>query len=209
MAFIYNIPQATDDPSISQGQFLGNFTALGAIAGNGNPSSNSLDSTAGFDWILLAAQANTPPIPANFQAGVIGMYSALSSITGVNELYINKTNQATVFQAPVTESILSTNSAPAALSQGWTYLPSGLILKWGTGTSITGQFTFNYLVSASIPAFTATISVQLQILYTPAGDSNKAISLRGVSATGFTGYISNRTTTGAGTSSFTYFAIGY
>lgn len=169
MAFIYNIPQATDDPSISQGQFLGNFTALGSIAGNGTASSNSLNSSAGFNWVLLA-QTVTPNVPANFQSGVIGLYSAPSPVTGVNELYINKTNQATVVQIPSTASILSTNSNPGLNSSGWTYLPSGILMKWGQFT-FTGGATniITFPASASIPAFNTCISVlvQLNSLFVP------------------------------------------
>ena len=138
MAYIYNIPQANDQISVSQGQILGNFIALGAIAGNGSNSSAALNNVAGFNWLYLPPQGATPPALSMFAAGNIGLYSAVNATTAKNELYINKTNQATVVQIPATASILSTASAPGVGATGWTYLPSGILMKWGTNAAPVG-----------------------------------------------------------------------
>lgn len=152
MPYLYNIPAPTDQLSISQGQIQGNFNALGAIAGNGNPSSNSLNAGSGFNWINLPGQAANPPAGASFPAGNIGLYAGPNATTGQNELYINKTNELTVTQIPATASILSITSAPASGSNGWSYLPSGLIMQWGTvvgpfpavGVWYTRNFNFTF-----------------------------------------------------------------
>src|SRR5262245_3975285 len=113
MAFLPLTPQPNDQQSVSQGDILNNFTILGAIAGNANASSASINPTSGFNWIYLPPNGATPPAGAAFTAGNIGLYSAANAISGQNELYINKRNQATVVQVPATASILSVNSAPA------------------------------------------------------------------------------------------------
>ena len=209
MAYLPNIPQSTDQLSISQGNILNNFTILGAIAGNANPSSDSINSTAGFNWILLPSQGAIPPSGAAFPAGNIGLYSATSTITTKNELYINKTNQATVVQIPSTASILSLVSAPTVFSSGWTYLPSGILLKWGGNITANGLLTVTFPASANIPAFTTCLTVLVTLEDGTAGDANRSIRLQNVTPIDFSVYGSFRTTTGAASSVFTYLAIGY
>lgn len=209
MAYLFNIPLATDQLSVSQGNILGNFTALGAIAGNANASSSSLNNLSGFNWLYLPPNGATPPAGAVFAAGNIGLYSAASAVSTQNELYINKRNQATVVQVPATASILSVNSAPALLSAGWTYLPSGLILKWAGNVVANGQTNIVFPAGANIPAFTTCITVIPQVADGGAGDVNRAIRLTAVGPLSFDVYASSRTAVGAAALNFTYFAIGY
>lgn len=209
MAFLPNIPQATDKLSVSQGNILNNFTILGAIAGNANPSSDSINASAGFNWILLPSQGAIPPAGSAFPSGVVALYSATDTVTSQNELYINKTNQATVVQIPATASILSVNSAPTVFSNGWSYLPSGILLKWGGNITANGLLTVNFPTGANIPAFTTCLTVLLTLEDGTAGDANRAIRLQNVNPTNFSVYGSFRTTTGAAASVFTYLAIGY
>ena len=63
MAFLWNIPQPTDQLSVSQGNILNNFTILGAIAGNSiiPNGSASLNNIAGFNFVNLANQGGTVP----------------------------------------------------------------------------------------------------------------------------------------------------
>lgn len=208
MAFLPLIPQGTDQLSVSQGDILNNFTILGAIAGNANASSGSLNVTSGFNWVYMPTNGVAiPPAGAAFPAGELGIYSATNGTTTKNELYINKTNQATVVQVPMTASIMSQNSAPAALSNGWTYLPSGILLKWGANQVVTGSQTINF--PAGSPPFTQCITVMLTVAQGGGADVNRAIRLVSVAPTGFTAYGSTRTSTGAAATTFTYLAIGY
>jgi len=213
MAYLPNIPQATDQLSVSQGNILNNFTILGAIAGNANPSSAAINSTAGFNWILLPSQGtapgNTPPTGSAFPASTVAMYSAINPVTAQNELYINKTNQATVVQISATASILSLVSAPIVFSSGWTYLPSGILLKWGGNITANGSLTVTFPASANIPAFTTCLTVLVTLEDGITGDADRSIRLQNVTPTDFSVYGSFRTTTGAASSVFTYLAIGY
>lgn len=206
MAFLPNIPQPTDQLSISQGNILNNFTILGAIAGNTNASSASINNTSGFNWLYLPPQGATPPAGAAFTAGNIGLYSATNSVTSINELYINKTNQVTVVQVPATASVLSTTSAPGNNSSGWSYLPSGVILKWGKFATVPGSNTVSFPVAATIPVFTECFQVIISTTGIAAADV--FVTLNSFTATTMTVYSTNRTSTSTAVSSFTYLAIG-
>jgi hypothetical protein len=169
MPFLPNIPQSTDQLSVSQGNILTNFSILGAIAGNTNPSSASINANSGFNWVYLPPQASNPPAGATFTAGNIGLYSSntINSITGQNELYINKRNQGTVVQIPATASVLSVTSAPALNSNGWTYLPSGILMKWGfvQMNNSGAPFSVTFAAGANIPVFQQVFNIQLTQSY--------------------------------------------
>ncbi len=150
MAFLPNIPQATDQLSVTQGNLLNNFNILGAIAGNTNASSASINSTSGFNWIYLPSNGAKPPAGAAFPSGSVGLYSA-ASLTGLNDLFINKTIYTSggniLAQIPATSAELQVT--------GYSYLPSGLLMKWSRPTSPgAGSNTVTFVTGADVPAFT-------------------------------------------------------
>jgi len=210
MAYIYNIPQPTDQLSVSQGQILGNFTALGAIAGNGSASSSALNSTSGFNWLYLPPQGSTPPAGALFTAGNVGLYSANDSVTGKNELYINKTNNSGVVQIAATESILgTTNPIPGSFGgTGWTMLPSGLKLVWGTDVGSNSGVKTVTLTGAQIFAHTI-LSVQTTIFGNSSSMVQALIRVQSIGANTFNVVVTNITSTAYDNSNFMYFCIGY
>lgn len=209
MAYKPDIPQATDQLNISQGDILGNFQALGAIAGNANNSSASINGTAGFNWLYLPPQGAKPPAGSSFAAGNVALYSANNNAgntaTNKNELFINKQDQATVVQIPATASSLSIVSAPAQGTPGWTLLPSGLIIQWGLGTAnglsgaITYPITFPNQVLATIVC----------TAYNSVADGDGFVRLNTQSQASFTVYASARTTVTNKNVAFNFMAIGY
>lgn len=129
MPYQNNIPLANDQLSKSQGDINGNFQILGAIGGIPGINNSSGINTApgaGFNYLYLSV-GNNPPAGSVF-ANNNALYS--SAVAGVNELFVNKNNLAGAVQIPFTKSILS-NTAPVPGLKGWTYLPSGIIMKWG------------------------------------------------------------------------------
>lgn len=182
MAFLPAIPQSTDIISVSQGNILNNFMILGAIAGNSNPASTSINATSGFNWVYLPPQGSTPPAGASFPSGNVGIYSALNSGSGQNELYINRTNPAsTVIQIPLTAYNNGSVSSSAAVS--WAYLPSGMLTISGRNITSSGTVTITFNSTgglASFPGFSSFIS---SIQLTPINPSASAISMRVVSYT--------------------------
>lgn len=209
MAFLPNIPQPTDQLATSQPDLLNNFGILGAIAGNANASSASINGTSGFNWLYLPPNGATPPSGSAFAAANVALYSAASTVSTQNELFIKKRNQATVVQVPATASVLSVNSGPNALAQGWTYLPSGILMKWAGGQTANGPTTITFPVSANIPAFTVCMNVFIVVTDPAAGDANQAVRLVSLNNLSFVAYGSARTTAGAAAANFGYLSIGY
>lgn len=213
MPYLPKIPKPTDQLSVSQGNMLNNFGILSAIAGNSNPSSSSLNIDSGFNFINFATQSSTPPDIADFQANVVGLYTYSNTITGQTELYVNKTNQATVKQIPITASVLSTTSAPALGSAGWTYLPSGILMKWGRTPAINASdpFPFLYPTGSNIPVFNTVFTVLITDIDANSGggapfDHVVTIQSGTMSATGFSLIYHN---TPPATTIVNYLAVGY
>lgn len=208
MAYNSLIPKSTDTLSLSQGDILANFTALGAIAGNTNPASGSLNATSGFNWVYLPSQGSTPPAGSAFPAGDVAMYSFVNATTTRKELYINKTTAAGVLtQIPATAAKVTASAAipGAATSRGWTYLPSGALMVWGDGYTTAGAGFIAVLYSSvtGFPGF--TISGTPLVTRFGAPGSSSAMILTAASITGFTTYATAPFTTGY---YFTWFAIG-
>lgn len=163
MAYLSNIPQPTDQLSVSQPQILANFTAIGTI----------LDPDTGT--VNFVKQLADPTLPAN----AIGLYSkdlpgapiaALPDVPeGGPEIYVNRTDGVNNFHIPITASFCNAN--------GYAYLPSGVLLKWGTSTATHGaDSSTSYCAGADIPIFAAVLSVQLVLIDGPAAN-NASISM--------------------------------
>lgn len=201
--FLPNIPQPTDIQSISQGNFLDNFTVLGAIAGNNNVGSNSINDTAGFNYINLAPQGGTIPVVGTNNA----LWSGTSTTTNQSEIYVKNTGVNTR-RVPSTASVLSNTATPTILSNGWAVLPSGILLKWGLFQGIPGSTTTTQTFPATdaggfaIPAFNFCFNVQLtpQLINSTTPPS---IILNTVATNTVTFYLS-----GTATINVAYFAIG-
>lgn len=85
--------------------------------------------------VTLPVQASSPV----FAAGDNGVYNL--ALSAVNEIYLHKQSAAGTKEIPMTASILSSNAAPAAYSNGYTWLPSGIYLAWGRPASLGGLVT--------------------------------------------------------------------
>jgi len=70
--------------------------------------------------VTLPDQGLPPVFPGN-DLGIYAQVPTAVPQTGVNELYIRKRNNVRV---PITAALLN--------GDGWAYLPSGLLIKWGT-----------------------------------------------------------------------------
>jgi hypothetical protein len=126
MAYKPNIPLATDKISQSQSDINANFTAIDTVVGI-NHSAFGTATEGKHKHVSFPVQAGAPA----FLAGEEGLYSILNATTGVNELYVHRQTVDAATDIPLTASALSYN-AKAACVNGWTYLPSGLLLKWGS-----------------------------------------------------------------------------
>ncbi len=141
-------------------------------------------------FIQFQVQSVTPP----FSGVENGLYSKVptSPTTGVREMFVRKSNGSTI---PFTASVLS-YSSPTVNTDGWTYLPSGLIIKWGVGAG-NGTVPIVFPVAANIPVFNIALSAMVTARATPT-----AICFQGLTPTG----MNVITTANIG---FNYVVIGY
>lgn len=211
------IPQATDQLSKSQGDILNNFGAIQTLIDYDHVDFSgavvaSISTSAGKHFrVTLPAQSPAP----TFAGGDVGFYNFLNTVSGINELYVNKLNVGSVnAQVPMTMSVLSTIASPTFVTgqNGWTYLPSGILLKWGLITpTLPNPAQVIFPVAASIPVFNNVLSVQLTpYVVSTIGDPNIAAMIVGIpNATGFFTWTSPRTTIGSQAIQILYLAIGW
>jgi len=205
------IPQPTDTLSQSQEDIFNNFTAI-----NGLIDVNHVDFSDGVNYGKHnVAEFPVQSVAPTFAAGEVGLYNLLPvspyPLTGVDEMFINKQNSAAAVQIPMTASILSTNSGPLAGSSGWTYLPSGILLKWGTvsGVVVNSPGTVTLPVATSIPVFNNIFTVFTTQYYTgsPTAMFGNTIAAGNYVPTGFSIYVTSVGSTGP--IAIAYLAIGY
>lgn len=207
MAYNPNIPQSTDALSQSQLDILNNFISIGSTFDVNHVDFNEGSDAGKHKWVTLPAQMSNPPI--TFGATEMALYSFVSPYNAsVNEIFINKTNQATVVQIPSTASLLSVSSNPGNNVFGWSYLPSGILLMWGNGNA-NGNTNITFPVAASIPTFTNVMSIQLSTYANSTSDTNTYVRLSAFTNLGFQCFGSARTSVATAACSFQYLAIGY
>lgn len=191
MAWQQNKPEATDQLSQSQTDLQGNFQALDtwiqvdhALPGSANSGKHNK--------VSFPVQSPAP----TFVAGQYGLYNFLDPITTTNQLYITYPDGSFV---PMTAAGLSTNP-------GWTYLPSGILVKWG-GASPTGEQTVNYPVAATVPVFTAVYHAQVTTLKNSTA-SNSIVSLKSFTTTSITLVATQQTALSGASGSCNYIVFG-
>jgi len=117
MAYNQNIPLATDALKVSQADILANFAELFTFFGVNHQNFGQVGE--GKHKFLQMPEQAVAPVTAVNEAG---LYSAVGAISAVTELVFRRENNG--ISIPFTEGVNAT--------QGWTRLPSGLIMKWNT-----------------------------------------------------------------------------
>lgn len=140
-----------------------------------------------------------------FAAGSNGLYNLNNVTTTKNELYVHKQTQAGTADIPFTASAMS-NLAFAACDDGWTYLPSGLLIKWGAQAANAAAVAVTPTVTSGGPNFQRVF----RVMVTPF-DSSGAVNFNCGQQTvaaapsgNFTAYCSNF----SGTTSIRYLVLG-
>lgn len=174
------VPQPGSSLGSTRNQILNNFSVIdAAFSVNHVPYNDGTGNQGKHAFIQFPVEAS---VPGGIIAGDVSLYNKQPAspfpLTGVNELFLVKSDGVT--QIPITASAQSTN--------GWSYLPSGVLMKWGTTTRINASEPFAYLypTSITIPAFQNVFMVQLTVVdnNTP---FNTVVTLQTgtVNATGF------------------------
>jgi hypothetical protein len=80
-----------------------------------------------------------------FGATETGLWNQLDPITGKNETFIHNNIFAGGYNVSMSSSVIS-NNPTATYLQGWTMLPSGILIHWGATAP------FNGLATITLPA---------------------------------------------------------
>jgi len=230
MPYTRNVPQAAQTIASSQNQILQNFETIqdwtnvdhvqitGAGGNEGKHAKVSL-----IQQPYVAGGNFTPAINAATGRGTLGIYAALNAANDPNSqsrmwAVIPIKNSNTTWVAaniPFTESSLL-NILQSGSINGYTYLPSGLIIKFGRfSTTIPDQNiktqAYTFSASSGGPFPTACIAVILSSIVTNTPDNCAALcQASNLTVNGFTGVFRGVTVTGTTQPrEFTYIAIGY
>jgi hypothetical protein len=158
MAYNNNIPQPNDDLSVSQPQILANFAEI-ATAFNLNHGPFNSGTEGKHAFVEMPNQNAAPPVTI---ANEVGLYCNTSAFTTQPELFLIKQLGSTVppnLRPPIAPNGYEISGSNYT-SPGWTRLPSGILLKWGTFSTNSGvPYVFD--VAATIPPFAVCYNVQL------------------------------------------------
>lgn len=194
MAYQSNIPQPTDRRNDSQLDLLNNFIALEATIQLNHGDINGADD--GKHKFVTFPQQAASPVTAGNDMDIVNKNSVR---TARSELWLVD-NIGVGNDFPFTASLKA--------DEGWCYIPSGQILKWGSrgAGGGAGVQTYTFPVGAAIPAFTNCRIVVL----TPweGGDADISINLSVITNLTFDVNMTNKAGTATKDFPFTYFAIG-
>lgn len=135
----------------------------------------------------------------------IALYALDSALTADGaELYVKREDSGDTWPITAARKVAGTSGS----DDGWTYLPSGILIKWGIVSTAGGDKSYTFQTGADYPAFTVAYRCFLTPVDSSSGDSDIAIRLKTFTTTGIAYYGSPRTTTGAKAMSFHWLAIG-
>jgi hypothetical protein len=141
MAYTANTPGATDIISQTQPLILANFQLLEPW-GNG--------------YGAFSLQSGAP----SFSANTDYIYMLAYATTSTNELWIHKQTTSGLSEIPFTASKMSNNNAVSS-EDGWSYLPSGLLIKWGIVPAAANPVAITPTITSGGPNFTHVFQVLL------------------------------------------------
>lgn len=196
MAYQANIPTASQRLADSQADLLGNFQAIKQLIDVNHDTFGS-PTEGKHKFVSFPDQVASPTVAAD----EVALFGRLSTLTNTSELCIRKESNGAVYEF----------TSAGATTNGWTRLPSGILLKWGGQAGVNGLTTITFPAGATIPAFTSNFMVSVTTSYnspTNDGPPNGFIRLVDWSTASFRIFASNRSSTGAQTLGLTYFAIG-
>lgn len=115
-----NVPQSSQTLSVTQPLIQGNFSTIdAAFKVDHVPYNLSNTGDQGkHNKVTFPVQGSAP----SFNLGEVGLYNLNYATTGRNELFVTNASGGS-FPMTATANALGTN--------GWSYLPSGIIIQWG------------------------------------------------------------------------------
>jgi hypothetical protein len=172
MAYNANIPQPTDAISDSQNDILDNFQSINTWVQVNHTGFDSPPNTGKHTVVELPQQAMATVTPVGEVA--IECLSSAYNANGPELIYLPENAGARV---EMTASLKATN--------GWTFLPSGLLIKWGRFlVAAAGTAVVPFPAGAGIPAYGMTVyNITFQVSNGAATDPNWAITLNTATTT--------------------------
>lgn len=193
MAYQANIPQPGDKIKDSQADLLGDFIALKSLIDVNHETFGASDEGK-HKWVALPVQGSAPTTAA----GEVAIYSTTSSLTGVSELSVKADLAGTAVE--FTSKTEGTN--------GWTRLPSGILIKWGTTSTLTaGANTITLPTGVSIQAFATIYNIQVSAQSDGSSDPSSAMYPSAVDELSFKIWVVKRSTGAIGTPLVGYYFI--
>jgi len=135
-----DLPKASQQISSTQAPINSNFQAIAELIAVNHVTFNTADDFGKHKWVSLPVQASAP----TFDSGDTGIYNKEYATTSKNEMYIHKITNAGTADIPFSASSLSNVTSPSAGGTGWTYLPSGMIIKWAQVSATAAGATLNF-----------------------------------------------------------------
>lgn len=180
MTFQSNIPLASDLLSVSQNDIKNNFEAIGTAFPINHVDFN--DSGAGKHKYVEMPNQGSDPAGA---ASEMTLFSKLAG--GASQVhYIRDAGSAVQF----------TGRDPSAGTSGETFLPGGLLLKWGQIAAAGNGVVQNFPTAFPNNCYSVVVTINI-------GSTLSNIGINGFTRSGFT-----FRTTAAGNVPITYIAIG-
>lgn len=197
MVYLPLKPASGDNLSDSQGDIQQNFQTANTVMDiNHYPFDNATTSKGKHKYVQFPVDINpstaVPPVVVTGSTELL-LYNGLS---GTYNLYFIPPSTA----IPGGGIQLTRNEAPVAAGTGFSWMPGGILIQWGTATKVTdGAVSFS-------PSFSA-VPYSVQITVFEPNNNRHFVSVKTTSISGFT--VSSRDSSGADESNtFFWIAIG-
>lgn len=125
MAYQNNIPQPTDQLSKSQSDILNNFAAIKTLVDINHVTFDVADQGK-HKFVTMPVQGSSPAT----LGGELALFSRTSAFTTVPEMAFRRQTNGSVIEFTSLGAVAGTATVP-----GWSMLPSGILIKWGSGTT--------------------------------------------------------------------------
>ena len=153
MSFTPNIPASGQSLGSSRTQVLNNFAVLRSTIATNHVDVNSLGAGK-HNFSEYVAQAQSPAT----DNAEVALYCRVNG--GVAQLFFQKENQL----AGAADIAMTRADAGVKIgADGWTFLPGGFIMQWGSTGVVNGAFTTVYTAHGGIAFVNTTYRVFLTV----------------------------------------------
>jgi len=201
MPYNPSIPQPTDNLSDSQNDILNNFSSANTSFGiNHFAFDNATANNGKHNFVEMPVRGAIPAPLSASEATVYTKTATSESASTESNLYFTPDNSGNEYQLtrPITGKFASFGT-----SAGWTFLPGGLIMQWGT---VIQTSSGNGTVNLPIDYSSGLYSVTTQPIYTvntPTRGYDVAIKLSALNSFDYITFTDSSSYRG-----FTWIAIG-